>query len=79
MRTAEGFCGAHVGRVVAVESKDRQLSVGIEGVARGDGCGEHGIEGTARHGAEKDICFECLSTTKNISYSTCRTRALVEA
>ena len=44
--------------------------MGIEGV--GDWCGERGIEGTTRLGAERNIRFERFSTTENISYSTCR-------
>ena len=69
-RTAEGFCGAHEGRVVAVVSKDGELSVGIEGA--GDGRGERGMEGAARLGAERDICLERFSTPENISYPTRR-------
>ena len=69
-RTAEGFCGTHIGRVVAVESKYGQFSVGIEG--GGDGCGKRGMERTTRLGAKRDIRFERFTATKNIPYSTCR-------
>ena len=45
--------------------------MGIEGA--GDGCGERGMERTARLGAKGDIRFERFAATENISYPTCRT------
>ena len=69
-RTAKDFCGAHVGRVVAVEGKDGQFSVGVEGA--GNGGGERGVEGAARFGAKGDVRLKHLSATKNISYPACR-------
>jgi hypothetical protein len=44
--------------------------VGIEGT--GDGCGKRGMERPARLCAKGDIRFERFTSTKNISYSTCR-------
>ena len=69
-RTAEGFCGAHVGRVVAVVGKDGKFSVGVEGA--GDGGAERGMEGAARLCAKGDVRFERLSATEYISDSTRR-------
>jgi len=71
-RAAESLCGTHVGRVVAVEGKDGQLSVGIEGAS--DGRCERGMEGPARLSAKGDVRFKRFSATENIPYSTCRTR-----
>ena len=69
-RAAEGLCGAHVRRVVAVEGKDGELSVSIEGA--GDGRSERGMKGPARLGAEGDVRFKRFSASENIPYSTCR-------
>lgn len=69
-RPAEGLGGAHEGRVVAVERKDGEFSVGVE--RAGDGGGERGIEGAARLGAERDVCLERFAPAEHVSYSTCR-------
>jgi hypothetical protein len=70
-RTAEGFGGAHVGRVVAVVSKDGEFSVSVEGAR--DGGAERGMERAASLGAEGDVRFEHFSAAENISYSARRT------
>lgn len=69
-RAAEGFCGAHVGRVVAVVSKDGEFSVGVEGAS--DGGAQRGMEGAARLSAKGDVRFERFSATEYISDSTRR-------
>jgi len=71
-RAAEGLCGAHVGRVVAVEGKDGEFSVGIEGAV--DGRSERGMEGPASLRAEGDVRFKRFSTAENIPYSARRAR-----
>ena len=69
-RTPQSFCGTHVGRVVAVESKDGEFPVSVE--SAGDGGAECGMEGAARLGTERDVRLERFSATEDISYPTCR-------
>ena len=66
----EGLRGAHVGGVVAVESKHGELAVSIE--VAGKRRGEGGVEGTTRLGAERDIRLKSFRAAKDISYSACR-------
>ena len=70
-RTAEGFCGTHEGRVVPVKSKGGQLAVRIEGVR--DGCGERGMERTARLCAKGDVRFKRFTAAENVSNFARRT------